>query len=187
MQLGFYFDQTRCTGCYTCIVACKDWHDIDAGPARWMRVTTIEDGKFPDVFVAYLAIACCHCANPLCVPACPASAISKREEDGLVVVDRETCLGKDSCGGACLEACPYNAPQFGAEKDARMQKCNFCLDRLAEGKKPICVDACPMRALDSGPLTELKKKYRGQKGSEGFVYSAKAKPTIIFKPKRRTL
>ncbi len=24
MQLGFYFDQTRCTGCHTCVVACKD-------------------------------------------------------------------------------------------------------------------------------------------------------------------
>ena len=39
MQLAFYFDQTRCTGCYACVVACKDWHDIPAGPASWMRVT----------------------------------------------------------------------------------------------------------------------------------------------------
>jgi anaerobic dimethyl sulfoxide reductase subunit B (iron-sulfur subunit) len=38
MQLAFYFDQTRCTGCYTCAVACKDWHDVPAGPASWMRV-----------------------------------------------------------------------------------------------------------------------------------------------------
>jgi anaerobic dimethyl sulfoxide reductase subunit B (iron-sulfur subunit) len=38
MQLAFYFDQTRCTGCYTCVVACKDWHDIPAGPASWMLI-----------------------------------------------------------------------------------------------------------------------------------------------------
>ena len=47
MQLGFYFDQTRCTGCHTCNVACKDWHDIDAGPVNWMRVTTIGREGFP--------------------------------------------------------------------------------------------------------------------------------------------
>lgn len=40
-QVGFYFDQTRCTGCYTCAVACKDWHDIDAGPVNWMQVHVI--------------------------------------------------------------------------------------------------------------------------------------------------
>ena len=44
MQMGFYFDQTLCTGCYTCIVACKDWHDVPAGPASWMRLKTVEKG-----------------------------------------------------------------------------------------------------------------------------------------------
>ena len=51
-QLGYYFDQTRCTGCYTCTVACKDWHDIPAGPANWLRVATILKGKFPNLFLA---------------------------------------------------------------------------------------------------------------------------------------
>jgi len=51
MQMGFYFDQTRCTGCFTCVVACKDWHDVPPGPASWMRVTTVEKGKYPDLFV----------------------------------------------------------------------------------------------------------------------------------------
>ena len=40
MQLGFYFDQTRCINCFTCVVACKDWHDIPAGPASWLKVIT---------------------------------------------------------------------------------------------------------------------------------------------------
>ena len=186
MQTGFYFDQTRCTGCYTCVVACKDWHDIEAGPSNWIRLLTIEDGEFPNLFVAFLATACCHCAEPLCVPACPVDAISKREEDGIVVVDREACLGTDNCDAPCLEACPYDAPQFGAERNAKMQKCTLCVDRWAEGKKPICVDACPMRALDSGPLSELKAKYADMKEAEGFAYSAEAQPAIVFKPKART-
>jgi len=53
MQMGFYFDQTRCIGCFTCIVACKDWHDIPAGPASWRWVHTIEKGKYPELFVSF--------------------------------------------------------------------------------------------------------------------------------------
>ncbi len=185
MQLGFYFDQTRCTGCFTCIVACKDWNDIDAGPASWRRVITIEKGKYPDLFVAFLSAACYHCAEPGCVSACPAGAISKREPDGVVLVDRDACLGKDNCD-LCLQACPYDAPQFGAEKNAKMGKCHFCLDRIAENKKPVCVDACPMRAMDAAPMEELRAKYGDVRETECFSYSPKLIPSIIFKPKKDT-
>ena len=58
MQMGFYFDQTRCIGCYACVVACKDWHDIPAGPASWMRVKTLELGKYPRPFVVHLPSPC---------------------------------------------------------------------------------------------------------------------------------
>lgn len=98
MQLGFYFDQSRCTGCYTCCVACKDWHDIPAGPAKWMRIQTIERGKFPNLFMAFLATPCYHCAEPVCISVCPAGAITKREEDGVVVVDRDKCKEAVRCG-----------------------------------------------------------------------------------------
>ncbi|MBI2857590.1 MAG: 4Fe-4S dicluster domain-containing protein [Chloroflexi bacterium] len=182
MQIGFYFDQTRCTGCYTCIVACKDWHDVPAGPASWRRVTTFEKGTYPELFVAHLATSCYHCAKPACVPACPAGAISKRESDGVVLVDREACLGHDKCD-MCLQVCTYKAPQFGAESNAKMQKCNFCVDRLEEGKQPICVAGCPMRALDSGPIDELKKKYGNNLEAEGFEVDASLCPSTIFKPK----
>ena len=62
MQKGFYFDQTRCTGCYTCMIACKDWHEIDIGsePEDWIRVVPIEKGIFPDLFAAYLILPCLH-------------------------------------------------------------------------------------------------------------------------------
>lgn len=183
MQLGFYFDQTRCIGCYTCAVACKDWNDIPAGPASWRRVLSIEKGRFPDPFVAFLSTACYHCVQPLCVSACPVGAISKREEDGVVVVDRDLCLGKDSCE-LCREACPYNAPQFGAEENAKMQMCNFCLDRLADNKNPICVAACPMKALDAGPVDKLEARYEETREATGFVFSTETEPSIIFRPKK---
>ena len=46
MQIGFYFDQTRCTGCSACRVACKDWNDMPAGPENWMRVLYTERENF---------------------------------------------------------------------------------------------------------------------------------------------
>ena len=185
MQMGFYFDQTRCNGCFTCIVACKDWNDVEAGPASWRRVKTLEKGEYPDLFVTFLSTACHHCVEPTCIPACPVDAISKQELDGVIVVDREACLGKDNCE-LCLQACPYDAPQFGAEENAKMQLCNFCLDRLVEGKKPACVDSCPMRTMDAGPIEELRAKYGDIREAEGFAYSEKLMPSIVFKPKKDT-
>jgi len=184
MQYGFYIDQTRCIGCFTCVVACRDWHDVPAGPASWIRIKTIEKGKYPDLFVAFLPVACYHCLQPACIPACPTSAITKRDEDGIVTVDRETCLGA-GCQ-LCQEACPYDAPQFGPEENAMMHKCDLCVDRWAEGKKPVCVDACPMWALDAGPIDELRAKYGDVRCAEGFVYFEDLTPTVTFKPKQDT-
>ncbi len=181
MQMGFYLDQTRCTGCQTCQVACVDWNDPEMRPVYWRWVNTIEKGRYPHPSVAFISLACCHCAKPGCLDACPVGAISKRESDGIMVVDRDECLGKDC--SACKTACPYSAPQFGPEENAKMEMCNFCLDQLGEGKNPICVDACPMRALDAGPLEKLKQKYGVVREAPGFSYSAGNKPSLIFKPK----
>jgi len=110
------------------------------------------------------------------------NAISKRKEDGVVIVDREVCLGKDYCQ-LCFEACPYDAPQFGSEENAKMQKCHLCIDRWAEGKKPICVSSCPTRALDAGPVEEMMAKYGGSREAIGFTFDEKLKPSVIFKSK----
>jgi anaerobic dimethyl sulfoxide reductase subunit B (iron-sulfur subunit) len=185
MQKGFYFDQSRCTGCSTCSVACKDWHNIDAGPASWRRVTTLEQGKYPKVFVTFLSLSCVHCAHPPCLAACPAGAITKQQEDGIVVVDRGACLGKERCGMACALACPYDAPQFEADDNAKMQMCDLCLERWQEGRKPVCVDACPMRALDAGPVADLRARYGEVREVEGFIYRAEVGPSVHFKPRQR--
>lgn len=186
MQTGFYFDQTHCTGCYTCLIACKDWHDnMETEPENWIRIVPIEKGTFPDLSLSYLYITCLHCDDPPCIPACPAKAIAKRE-DGIVVVDREACLGNMECDTFCRTACPYDAPQFGPEPDAKMQKCDLCLERWTQGKKPVCVEGCPMWALDAGPLDDLKAKYGDTREAEGFIYSEKAMPPIVFRPRRIT-
>ncbi|MBA4393757.1 MAG: hypothetical protein C0407_09420 [Desulfobacca sp.] len=185
MQYGLYVNENRCMGCFACVVACKDWHDIPAGPASWIRVKTIEEGLYPDLSVTFLPLTCNHCSNPSCVTVCPVEAVSKRPEDGIVTVNRETCLGKDQCG-LCLQACPYEAPQFGAEENPRMQKCDLCQDRLAEGKKPICVQSCPMEAIEVGPLEALRTRYGDIRETGGFSYSEELGPSVTFNPKKKT-
>jgi ferredoxin len=99
------------------------------------------------------------------------------------VKEAERCL--NCAGHLCKDVCPYSAPQFADEENAKMQKCDLCLDRWPENKKPICVEACPMRALDAGPVDELKAKYGETRDACGFVYSQIAEPSIVNKPKKR--
>ena len=68
-----------------------------------------------------------------------------------MVVDRDKCNGCE----ACAEACPFGLPQFG--QDGIMQKCNLCVDRLAQGKQPACIGTCPSEALRFGTLEALSK------------------------------
>jgi len=184
-QIGIYINQDRCMGCFTCAVACKDWHDIDAGPVKWMRIKEIEKGEFPNLFLAFLPLLCYHCEDPACINACPVTAIVKRESDGIVLVNQEKCVGKTECGSLCLKACPWDAPQFGPDQNAKMQKCNLCYERLEKDQQPICVDACPMYALEVDGIEKLREKYDYDYNAEGFKYSEKIKPSVIFKPKNK--
>ncbi|MFC1873796.1 4Fe-4S dicluster domain-containing protein [Chloroflexota bacterium] len=179
--MGFYFNQARCSGCFTCVLACQQWHGIDRDSVQWRWVTTLESGEFPEVSLDFLSLSCCHCAKPACIEICPVNAIHKRE-DGVVLIDQESCLGKDSCG-QCLDACPYKAPKFDQVTDAKAEMCNFCVDRLAEGKEPLCVAACPCRALEVGPLDQLKEIYGALDNIPGFVVSSELRPSIVFKRK----
>jgi len=96
--------------------------------------------------------------------------------------EAKRCL--NCAGHLCKDVCPYDAPQFDDEEKARMQKCDLCLERWPESKKPICVEACPVRALDAGSIDELRTQYGDVKESRGFVYSEIAEPAITNKPKK---
>ncbi len=147
-QYGFLIDSERCVDCRACVTACKASHNVELG-VSYRRIETTWKGKFPEVTFTSLSMACNHCEEAACVKVCPAHAITKRSEDGIVVVDHAKCIG---CG-ACGKACPYHAPQYG--KDKKMQKCDLCVDRVSEGKKPVCVVTCSASALTFGTLEEL--------------------------------
>ena len=180
-QHGFFFDQSRCTGCQTCSVACKSCHDLPPGPTKYLRIYQYEKGPFPDVRLHVQWIPCYHCEKPACAEVCPSGAIYKEPKYGAVLIDREKC---DACR-LCYDACPYGSPVF--EEDAmgiRARKCTLCFDRLERGEKPICVLACPMRALDFGPLVELMNAYGNERDLEDLPDSRTTKPSIVFKARR---
>ncbi|EKL04714.1 4Fe-4S binding domain protein, partial [Vibrio cholerae HC-17A1] len=112
-QYGFYIDSSRCTGCKTCELACKDFKNLSP-EVNFRRIYeyaggdwTEQDGVYTqNVFAYYLSISCNHCDDPACVKVCPSGAMHKRE-DGFVVVNEEVCIG---CR-YCHMACPYGAPQ----------------------------------------------------------------------------
>ena len=137
----FHHDTERCIKCYACEIACQQWHCIPAGTVKLLRVQEENKGVFPNIKRIFHVETCRHCDDAPCVTVCPENAISKREDDGIVIVDSGKCNG---CR-ACLEVCPFNIPQFDAS--GIMQKCDLCLDRLVESKNPICSDACPTQAL----------------------------------------
>ena len=155
-QYGFFFDADRCIMCHACELACKGTRDVELG-VNWRKVVEIWQGEFPNVTRTFVSLSCLHCAEPPCRKACPTGAISKRPEDGIVIVDREKCTGCREC----YPACPYGVPQFGA--DGTMQKCDFCLERGAE---PACSTTCPADALFFTTMEELARMAAAKAGKQ---------------------
>ena len=182
---GFYFDNSRCTGCRTCSMACKDYndtpreisfrkvHDVEGG--GWEQA---EDGSCTTTaYVYHISLGCQHCADPACIKACPTTAMHKDAKTELVVVDPEKCIG---CG-YCAMACPYGVPVVDREVGHSV-KCNGCIDRVQQGKKPICVEACPLRALDFDEIGALRAKYKGVQQIAPMPDASITHPHIIIKP-----
>lgn len=158
---AFHIDLGTCTGCKTCMIACKDKHDLPEG-SKWRRVSEYgggswvprADGTFTqDVFAYYMSISCNHCEDPICVKSCPTTAMHK-DAYGIVSVDHTKCVGCRYCEWAC----PYRAPQYNPAI-GMMTKCDFCEDFLQEGKTPACVASCPARSLTFGDYDDLKRRF----------------------------
>lgn len=159
-QRAFFFDGSRCTGCKTCMFACKDFNDLGRGESyrkvyECVGGNTQKDGdNFVTTCFCYsVSLACNHCIKPVCVEVCPTEAMHKDPETGLVSVDVMKCVG---CG-YCHLSCPYDAPQVNRSKGHSV-KCDGCLTRVLSGDKPVCVESCPARALDFGLVEEMAKQ-----------------------------
>jgi molybdopterin-containing oxidoreductase family iron-sulfur binding subunit len=182
---GMAIDTAKCLGeahCGQCIAACHQVHNVPDLPDPRHQIRWIWKDSFAHVFeeqideysplrAAPAMVLCNHCDNPPCTRVCPTQATWKRA-DGIVEMDYHRCIG---CR-YCIAACPYGSrsfnwqnprpyirqpnPEFPTRTKGVVEKCNFCSERLAAGKQPACVEACPEKALVFGNLADPQSPLR---------------------------
>jgi Fe-S-cluster-containing dehydrogenase component len=124
-------DESVCTGCRCCELACSGRKENEFAPARarvQTRSSREKHGSFIDV--------CTQCAEEACVAACPEGAIARDPADGVVKIDYDLCTQSM----VCVDACPYNAIFVDVATGLPI-KCDLC------GGNPECVAFCRPRAL----------------------------------------
>ncbi|MCZ7676899.1 MAG: nitrate reductase subunit beta [Roseovarius sp.] len=94
-------------------------------------------GQYENTFMMYLPRLCEHCLNPTCVASCPSGAIYKREEDGIVLIDREKCRG----WRMCVSGCPYKKIYYNWST-GKSEKCTLCYPRIESGNPTVCSETC---------------------------------------------
>jgi anaerobic dimethyl sulfoxide reductase subunit B (iron-sulfur subunit) len=176
--MGFYYNQDNCTGCKTCQIACKDVNNLEPG-ALFREVREIEAGKFPDPKAFFISMSCNHCASPACMAVCPAGAIGKSSDTGVVFIDQNICIG---CK-LCVSACPYGAPAF-IEAEGKTFKCEFCAGRVEKDELPACVASCQLRVIEYGEIESLRAKYGICADVYSLPESSATNPSVTIKTHR---
>jgi len=156
-------DIDRCTGCYSCFLACKDEYAgndhlplsvaaQDEGQ-KFIDVKEVEHGGGTKIKVDYISVMCQHCQDAPCMLAGPAGAVYRRD-DGIVIIDPEKAKGVKEI----VDACPYRVVSWNAEKNVA-QKCTMCAHMLDAGEKNVrCAEVCPAQALVFGDLDDPESK-----------------------------
>jgi Fe-S-cluster-containing dehydrogenase component len=176
-QWAMVIDQSKCTGCDFCTLACRAHNDVPPD-ISWNKVSAV--GQV-DGHIIYVARPCMHCEKAPCVEVCPVKA-SYYRDDGIVMMDYDRCIG---CR-YCQVACPYDArsfnwkafegknpavPEWGSPEVERRprgvpEKCSFCYQRIDRGLElgltpgvdadatPACCVACPTGARAFGDLND---------------------------------
>ncbi len=189
---AYALDISRCIGCRRCVYACVDENNQSRDPQiHWIQVYEMDKEKGIDFTEGnlyydvdqvpreghfYMPVACQHCENPPCTKVCPVGATWK-EDDGIVVIDYDWCIG---CR-YCMAACPYGARHFNwrtpkipsdeINPDTHylgnrprykgvVEKCTFCVQRTRKGRYPACVEICPVGARKFGNLLDPDSEIR---------------------------
>ncbi len=190
VRFAMAIDVDKCIGCRRCVYACAMENNVQKNAGmEWIKVLEVDregapelEGARDDYTVApkpgkvYVPVACQHCENPPCVMVCPVRATWK-EEDGIVVIDYDRCIGCKYC----IVACPYGARRFNLlppsidplELNPNMhllgnvprpvhvvEKCTWCIQRTRKGGVPACVEACPVGARSFGDLNNPESPIR---------------------------
>ncbi|HDQ04945.1 MAG TPA: 4Fe-4S dicluster domain-containing protein [Deltaproteobacteria bacterium] len=198
------YDDSKCTACRGCQLACKQWNELKARQTQQqgtyqnppsLQTNTymlihFQDYVSPEGDIKWLfrKEACMHCTDAACVTVCPSGALYYNKEMGTVGLDREKCIGCKEC----LTACPFLVPRYDS-KSAKVFKCDMCESRIVNNLEPACVKACPTGALAWGEkdkILEIAHKRAEELGGNAttygdefvggthFMYVLKEKPEI---------
>jgi Fe-S-cluster-containing dehydrogenase component len=149
MRNCLVIDLDRCSGCDSCVAACKHENGVALG-VYYNHVKTVGPvGEWPRIEQYWLPTQCQQCENAPCVEVCPTGASYRDDEYGLVLIDAETCIGCQ----LCMSACPFGARCYDEDQNI-VVKCTCCIQRLKEGEKPACVHNCCCGARLFGDLDD---------------------------------
>ncbi len=203
-KLGLVIDLDTCVGCQACATSCKEWNtqgysapmkdrdprgaDIDGPWLNRIHGYEIEPQSGQDSRVVHFPRSCLHCETPACVTVCPTGASYKRAEDGIVLINPDTCIGCKLCSWAC----PYGAREYDVDHGV-MKKCTLCVDRIynenlePEDRQPACVKACPTGARHFGDLGDPESAVSQlvlERGGFDLLPEMGYKPTNKYLPPR---
>jgi molybdopterin-containing oxidoreductase family iron-sulfur binding subunit len=184
VRWGMLIDTNLCKeDCDACVKACNEEHGLTGfgrptTDAQWIRKLTVKDKQTGHV--TSLPMMCQHCEFPPCVDVCPTGA-SFRRVDGIVLVDKHTCIG---CR-YCMMACPYKARSFIHEtlQDQKthaprgkgtVESCTMCVHKVDRGDgSTACADACTQdghKAILFGDLndpdSEISNRLKAHGGTQ---------------------
>lgn len=180
------FDTSKCTGCRSCQLACKQWNQLAAKQTRntgtyqnppdlqpntylVMRFQEMEDPK-AGVKWFFRHHACMHCTDAACVKVCPSGALYYTDMK-TVGLNRSICIACKEC----VTACPFEIPKYDDKTD-KVYKCDMCESRIYNNMEPACAKACPTGALVWGDKDKLiKAAYKRAKdlGGDARAYGDK--------------
>ncbi len=160
-----FVNPERCIGCHQCELACAVAHSRSRTAAQALAEEPLPRPRIHvepgPAFHASFPNRCRHCQPAPCQQVCPTAAIFRDEIEDLVLVDVGRCI---ACA-MCAMVCPFDAVTFHLQADGvpvrvAAVKCDGCLERVRDGKRPACVEACKTGALVYGELNELVKAGR---------------------------
>ncbi len=195
--VGMLYDSTRCVGCGGCVAACKEANGLPYdGEPRELDCTTKNVVKTRHLSKpiaggatsAFVKRQCMHGVDPSCVSVCMLGALHKegagkrdmggeRKGTGIVLWDKELCLG---CR-YCQIACAYSIPKFEWLKAApSIVKCELCRGRAVAGAEgplavanPACCEVCPAEAVVYGRRADLLEEARRRVKADPARYDPK--------------
>ncbi|NLC37788.1 MAG: 4Fe-4S binding protein [Clostridia bacterium] len=168
-KLIMVIDADRCIGCRACEIHCWNEHRLERETGetsvRILHLHTSSPDR--DAFLGSYPYphTCSHCEEPDCVKYCPAGAI-KKEENGIVQVYRDKCIGCQTCSTIC----PNYFFTF-SKSSGKTLICDGCFLRLKEGWWPACATKCSMKAIYIGYPDEIARilKEKMANGDQSYM------------------